>query len=348
MITLLLIVITILLIGFFAGIETGCYTLSRLKLLYRKKKNRKGAAALYKLVNEPQKFVFMTLICQNVFVDVTSMQVTDLYLKSGFVGENITYLLNFFPWSAEVAATLTLIFPLFIFAEVGPKNLFLSYSDVLMYKTVRFQQLCFIVCKPLVYILKLIADLMPSTHESGYYNFDEMNVHKLKLFFIESQKDGIINSHQNNMINNLIKLQEVNVSNIMIPTNKLFALPVDGSSEVLQKELKKRKNNYSDIPIYSKNKKRIIGTIEFFDVIEAIERNKCDLKKDVKKIIRLRSNLNIHQAFHKMQQSNESKALIIDRKRTVLGVIYLKDIISYITRKGISNEVHQGKIDKTS
>ena len=333
MITLLAVIVTIFLNGFFSGAETGCYTLSRLKLFYRRKQKDKKAIILQKLVKEPQKYVFMTLICQNIFVYITSILVTGYYIKTGVVGENVLFLYGFFPWSAEVAATLTLIFPLFIFAEVGPKNLFLGYSDSLMYKTVRFQQICFVICLPLVLVLKLLSDILPSSSETNYYNFDEMNIHKLKLFFAESHQDGVITTHQNSMINNLIKLQEVNVSSIMIPVNKLFALSVDDSPEIWFNDLKRKKNNYSDIPVYFKNKKRIIGTVEFFDVLNAVERNYSNLRKDMKKLMKLKNSHNIQQAFYHMQVNNENKALIIDKKRTIIGVLYLKDIITYISRR---------------
>jgi putative hemolysin len=334
MITLITVITTILLTGFFAGVETGCYTLSRLKLFHAVYVGDKNAVILKNLVDEPQKYVFMTLICQNIFVYLTSALVTNYYLKTEVVGENMIYLWNFFPWSAEVAATVSLIFPLFIFAEVGPKNLFLGYADTLMYKTVKLQKICFVICKPLVFIIRLLADMLPSSKESGYYNFDEMNIHKLKLFFTESQHEGVITGHQNEMINNTIRLHETKVSNIMIPMNKLFSLSVDSSSAVWISSMRKRKNNYSDIPVYFKNKKKVLGTVNFFDVINAVERKYENLRESVKRLIKLNVNIDIQQAFYEMQVKKENKALIVDRKGLIVGMVYLKDIVAYITKKG--------------
>jgi putative hemolysin len=320
--------------GFFAGAETGCYTIGRLKLFHAVNTGNKNAVALKKMIDEPQSYVFMTLICQNIFVYLTSTLVTNYYVKSGVAGEKMIFLWNFFPWSAEVAATVSLIFPLFIFAEVGPKNLFLNYADTLMYKTVKLQNFCFIICRPLVSILRLFADMLPASKESGYCNFDEMNVHKLKLFFTESQHEGIITGHQNEMISNAIRLQKTKVANIMIPSNRLFSLSVDSGAAVWISELRKGKNSYSDIPVYFKNKKKILGTVNFFDAVNAAERGYQTLKGDLKKLIKLNENLNIQQAFYEMQVKKENKALIVDRKELIVGMVYLKDIVAYITKKG--------------
>ena len=39
---------------------------------------------------------------------------------------------GFLPWNAETAATVTLMIPLFLLAEMGPKNVFRTNADRLM------------------------------------------------------------------------------------------------------------------------------------------------------------------------------------------------------------------------
>ena len=334
MLTLVIVIITIFLTGYFAGIETGCYTLSRLKLFYKVNTKECNAITLKGLLHEPQKFVFMTLICQNIFVYITSSMVTYYYLENHIVGEKIRFVWGILPWSAEIAATLTLIFPLFIFAEVGPKNLFLNYADVLMYKTVRIQQVCFWLCKPLVWILTFLSNMLPGSKSEPEHSFDEMNVHKLKIFFTESSHDGVITGLQNEMINKVMMFQNTGVTRFMKHLNQLFMLQVDGGSGVWLTELKKNSNKYNDIPVYSKNRKNVIGTANFFDVLNAVERKYESLKPCVQQLIKMNNSLNVQQAIELMQKKKKNKSLIVDKKGVILGVVYLKDIVAYITKKG--------------
>jgi len=70
------------------------------------------AEELSRLLRSPHIFVFTVLIGNNIAIYLLSKEVTDLYLDGGMAGQT---LFGFIPWNAEMAATLTLVFPLFIF-----------------------------------------------------------------------------------------------------------------------------------------------------------------------------------------------------------------------------------------
>ena len=76
----------------------------------------------------------MVLIGNNIAIYLLSNQVTNIYLKNGFSANSLIF--GFLPWNAEVIATLTLIFPVFLFAEIIPK-IFLEYG--LMISCIRYQ-----------------------------------------------------------------------------------------------------------------------------------------------------------------------------------------------------------------
>ncbi|RKX40097.1 MAG: hypothetical protein DRP64_13210, partial [Verrucomicrobia bacterium] len=116
----------------FSGVETGSYMINRIRLRHREWERRPSAIVLSRLLRNPHIFVFTVLIGNNIALYLLSMEVTGLYLGGGPGAGGV--LLGFIPWNAEMAATLTLMFPLFIFAEVGPKNLFRKKADVLMYR----------------------------------------------------------------------------------------------------------------------------------------------------------------------------------------------------------------------
>ena len=115
----------------FSGVETGGYMINRIRLRRRELERRPSAVVLARLLRCPHIFVFTVLIGNNIAIYLLSKEVTDLYLGGGMASQS---LFGFIPWNAEMAATMTLVFPLFIFAEVAPKNLFRKKADVLMYR----------------------------------------------------------------------------------------------------------------------------------------------------------------------------------------------------------------------
>ncbi|HEY5654139.1 MAG TPA: CNNM domain-containing protein, partial [Pontiella sp.] len=136
--------VAIILAGFmfsamFSGVETGSYTINRIRLRHRVREGQRSALALSKVLEYPYIFIYTVLIGNNIAVFVVSKEVTDLYLNAGLQAGG--FALGFIPWNAEVAATLTLMFPLFLLAEVGPKNLFHKKADVLMYRLAGFMRM---------------------------------------------------------------------------------------------------------------------------------------------------------------------------------------------------------------
>ena len=185
MYTLLITVFSILLCGLFAGMEIGCFTVNKIRLQYRVLKKVKNAKTLSLNLKDPQIFVFTMLIFQNVATYISSLAVTNYYIKTNIAGEDLRLIYNFIPWSAEIAATLTLLLPIFIFAEISPKNLFRLKADLLMYKTAGLQKFCIIACKPLTITLKYFAGFLvnKSLDLSFSHELQSLTASRLKTFF---------------------------------------------------------------------------------------------------------------------------------------------------------------------
>ena len=67
---------------------------------------------------------------------------------------------GFLPWNAETAATLTLMLPLFFFAEMLPKMWFHRYPDTLMYHCSGWLRLFQWMFYPLTVVLKWLFNLL--------------------------------------------------------------------------------------------------------------------------------------------------------------------------------------------
>ena len=89
------------------------------------------ARRLNELVSSPYKFIFMALIGNNIAIYILSNQVINIYIQKGFNSSQIIF--GFIPWNADNIATLVLIFLVFLFAEILPKNIFRMCADRLMY-----------------------------------------------------------------------------------------------------------------------------------------------------------------------------------------------------------------------
>ena len=320
----------ILLCGLFAGMELGSFSVNRVRLQYSISQGDCNAKLLYKNLGDPQIFVFTMLIFQNISTYLSSLLVTDYYININIAQEKLIFFYNFIPWSAEIAATLTLILPILIFAEITPKNLFRVKANILMSKTARIQALCIFICRPLTLILKYLSGFFAKSSESDLnYELINLSSQKLKLIFSEGSKAGTISDHQNHMINNTLEIHKVSVAKIMIPLSRIISI---SANTPIVESLKVFKNlSFNNIPVYSGEKFKILGTLNFFDLLNLVDEKTLDLLSILKQIPSVNWNDNLQQTFYKLQNNKATLALVKDKINKVVGIIYLKDIVNHIT-----------------
>ena len=125
--TVLLVAAGIAVIGFFSGSETGLYTINRFRLRQRAHRRERLAGVLSWLLSDPVGLLVTLLLGHNLAVYGVTALVTGAYERAG--------LSSAAGWwrHPDVAATLTLVVPLFIFAEVLPKNYFRRHAERLSY-----------------------------------------------------------------------------------------------------------------------------------------------------------------------------------------------------------------------
>ena len=112
MIEIIVIILSFLFFGFIFRNETGSYSINRIKLKRKVLERNIQARRLNELISSPYKFIFMVLIGNNIAIYILSNQVTNIYIQKGFNSSQIIF--GFIPWNADIIATLTLIFPVFL------------------------------------------------------------------------------------------------------------------------------------------------------------------------------------------------------------------------------------------
>ncbi len=328
---LLIVIFCIVLSATFSGLETGSYVVNRVRLHHWVEQKKPFAATLARNLKKPQLFVFTTLIGNNIVVYIATGSVTEFVGRSGIAGEELELLWNFIPWSAEVAATAILMLPLFIFAEVGPKNLFRVKADYLMYETASIQRFFIIVCYPVTVPLRYFATVLTRSKNKDYSSsIKNITLHRLRFFLRESRDKGTITERQDRMINNAIMLQKKMVTDAMVPISKLVALEEsDVSVESCVKIFKRM--NVNSIPVYRDSIQNITGVIHVFDVISCASDKVCHLSNNVQKICSVSQSDDMQEAFYKIQSEGERIAAVRNSRGKAIGVVRLKDIVRNIT-----------------
>lgn len=319
-----------ILIGFlfsalFSGVETGSYMINRIRLRQRRLERRPSALILSRLLAEPLSFVFTVLIGNNVAVYLLSKTVTDQYLASGLDASGA--LLGFIPWNAEVAATLTLMFPLFIFAEVGPKNLFRKKADTLMYRLAGMMRLLVLLCYPLTWPLKQLFRLL--TH--GMEAEPGSEIHRLssdglKEYFSAGAKEGLISPDQSRMMDNATSMHSTPVRSLMTPLKQIPRLPETATVA----DFKRLCARHQSADALLMDRHHVVGLVSLFSIINRKLADDQPLRPCAEDVLEIQENRNLKSAFYRLRRNPRHSAVVVDARKHPVGFIRLEEIARYI------------------
>jgi len=327
---ILLILVLILLAGLYGGYETGGYLLNRIRLRSCVRRGDPAALRLQRVLADAYLYIFTVLIGHNIAVYLVSRGVTQLYSKSGFSGQ-AEPVWGFIPWNAETAATLTLMLPLFIFAEIIPKNLFRRRADTLMYRSSGLLLLSWKIFLPLTVSLKILFNLLTGGRgRSEALNGFSLSLQGLREYFSEETRREALSDHQHNMIGNLAAMHRVPVRQIMQPAVTIAAVPLTATTASALEIMRTR--NVEQLAIYRGSVRNIVGVINLFDLMDPSVKPSDRINSRMHKIVRLSADLSLNRAFRRLRKTPSTPVAVTDRSFRTVGLLHLRDIARYIVQ----------------
>lgn len=309
----------------FSGLETGGYLLNRLTLRCRARQHDRAAVRLQRLLGDTHLFIFTVLIGNNIAIYLLSRHVTNLYLKSRLFPESGGAPL----WNAETAATLTLMLPLFLFAELLPKKLFRARADILMYRCSGlldfFQQLF----RPVSICLKLVFHLLTAGKvRAEALSGLSISFEGLREFFSEESAPRPLTAHQHGMIDNLVEMHRLTVLRIMKPRAAITSVSDRATvRDVLQLM---SQQDTARVLVSRRGGRSFCGMAHLDDLTAPGIRLDSPIRPLCRKPVRLAPSNSLSEAFRRLQTGHEDCAVVMDRSSRVVGLLQMRDIADYI------------------
>jgi CBS domain containing-hemolysin-like protein len=154
--------------------------------------------------------------------------------------------------------------------------------------------------------------------------------------------EGVFSKQENRIIQNIIDLKKIKVSEIITPRVVVFSANEDDTLGNFSKEHKKIK--FSRIPLYSQQIENITGYIFLQDYIEKIS-DKKNLKNKIKTlrrdILTVPNSINVFALFNQLLEKKEHISIVIDEYGGLVGIITLEDILETLIGLEIIDESDQ-------
>ncbi|MCD4831757.1 MAG: CNNM domain-containing protein [Anaerohalosphaeraceae bacterium] len=318
LIKILLVILSIAPAAFFAGAETGMYRLSRFYIRLGIEKNQRFFKTLGSLFDDTHGVIFSLLIGNNLAHFFVTSLVTVMLVKS--MGNS---------HSAELYATVIMTPILFVFSELIPKNLFIYHADFLMPPVSPLLWIFhrFFVLTGIVPMLKMLANLISKitkSHPASQPAIVAVYRHQISQIASETIEEGILTPVQTKIINRLVNIPDVKITEVITPLSKVRAVSINAGRGDLLEELKK--SDYTRFAVYQDFPSNIIGYINIYRALGSEDFS--DVKSFLNPIIKLHSAISVSEALDVLKKENQKIALVIDKKTSrVLGVVTIKDLV---------------------
>ena len=141
-----------------------------------------------------------------------------------------------------------------------------------------------------------------------------------------------ISKHERLMLLNILKIEGIRSSDIMIPRADIGAVEINDSFEkVLQVFIKEA---HSRVPVYENNLDNVVGMVHIKDIVNYQNKKKIeanflrDLKRD---ILEIPPSMPVLDLLLKMQITRLHMGIVIDEYGCTDGLITIEDVIEEIT-----------------
>jgi CBS domain containing-hemolysin-like protein len=235
-----------------------------------------------------------------------------------------------------VSAILTIL--ILVLTEIIPKTLGANYNKDLVGISAKIIKGMIFITYPLVIGSSFLTKILSR-------NKPELTTSREEVSALTSigTVEGIFAENENRIIQNLIKLKNIKVAEIMTPR---VVVVVANEEMTLQKFLENKEFlHFSRIPVFQTNKDNITGYVFRAMVFEKLAEDHFDLKlKDLKReILAFHQRTTLFHAWDEMLAKREHISLVIDEYGGMDGIITLEDIIESLLGFEIVDE--KDKID---
>lgn len=230
-----------------------------------------------------------------------------------------------------VSAILTIL--ILVLTEIIPKTIGARYwrgITKLSYYTIKTM---IIVTYPLVILSSLIVRLFSR-------NKNEMSTSREEIAALASigTGEGLFSDKENKIIQNILKLKNVKVSEIMTP--RVVLVQAEENLSLQQFLENKEYLKFSRIPVYSGDDENVTGYVFRQKVFENLAEDNHKLKlKEIKREITVAPNTMVLFAlWEKLLEKKEHIALIVDEYGGIDGIVTMEDIIETLLGLEIVDE----------
>ncbi len=339
MFELLIVLALILLNGFFAMSEMSVMT-SRKSRLKQMASSSKRAAKALELSEKPESFL------STVQIGITLIGILTGVYGGDAIGSAIaTQLQGMFPalsanfplfsepqpWSEVIGKTLAvalITFLTLIFGELVPKRLAITRSEDIAGLVALPMSWLASIAFPFVWLLSKTTRLVLRLLGLGKDEAATVTEEEIRMLVAESHEAGVIDAHERDMMNRVMRLGDRTADSLMTPRNRIAWLDTAASAEKNLEAM--REHEFSRYPVYRANDQDIVGVLEVKSLVTRLARAEQGLFQHLREPLYVSESTHAMKLLEIFREEQQSMALVVDEYGEIQGLVTISDLMGAV------------------
>ncbi len=332
----IIIVVLVLLSGFFSGTETAYSCANKIKLKSMVTLGKKNAKAVYDFADEKYDKLVTAILVGNNIVNLTASALGTILFAKIIIGN---------PDLAPTISTIVLTVVVLLFGEITPKYLASVYPEKFCFIAYPLMQLFYWILIPLCKLFDgfkwLLAKIFKLKKDESITDEELMSL------VDEAEESGTLKEDESELLRSALEFDDLKVEDILVPRVDVVAVEEDFTmGEVLELF---EKTGFSRLPVYKDTIDNVIGVIHERDFFKAYIRGIKQVSSLVQEIEFTTEYTRISTLLKQLQKKKVHMAAVSDEYGGLVGIVTLEDIleelVGEIWDEHDKEEVLFGKID---
>lgn len=315
-IQLIIIIILLMLSAFFSSAETALTTANKIRLRSMAEEGDKRAKKVLEITDDSGKMLSAILIGNNIVnLSSASLATTLATRVFGSAGAGI--------------ATGLLTVLVLIFGEISPKTFATIHADKISLTYAGVIGGLMKLLTPVIFLINKLALgflLLLRVDASGTQN--TMTEDELRTIVDVSHEEGVIETEEREMINNVFDFGDAQAKEVMVPRIDMTFADINSTYNELLEIF--REDKFTRLPVYEDSTDNVVGIINMKDLLLYEDREQFSVRSILRKPYYTYEHKNTAELLLEMRKSSINIAIVLDEYGATAGLITLEDLLEEI------------------
>jgi magnesium and cobalt exporter, CNNM family len=318
--TLVWFFVTILMMGFFAGIEMGFYSANRFGIELKKKQGKQSAIMLSRLIENPKLFLSTTLIGFTLFL-------VSFVLLFSEVTKPLWNLIGLHNDLARILLDILLAtFIVLVFAEFIPRAIFRANSNSILTRLVWIINFFYQLLQPIGklfiglsdWVLKYIFNVRINEEKEVFPSGS------LDTLFQPNIEDDEPPKLDTDLFDNALNFHNTKVRQCLVPRKEIIGIEIRCPIQKVRDKFIETK--LSKLIVYENNIDHILGYVHQLDMFK----NPQNLQSILLPIPAVPESMSAIDLISRFTKERKSIAWVVDEFGGTAGIVTMEDILEEI------------------